>query len=274
VVSGWSQEKLAGHLADRWKKKVTHQWLAYRMRFGRFCTFATTGCETPKLTIPADLTERKFRAYWDQTAGDKTFDGRQAHTYAAEKDEKRRFTEIMKQLKASNLSRPRKKVRAAIIEKIADKGWMNLEQMAERIGLLDSQPVPVKDVKSSLYNMVTTDRMPYRFEKCVTHAGERYRVLKVKGPLASKKQLRDLSHQLLPLIRDIVKEAKKHRVEISISHLCSLADQITKVLVSVFGESAIEGLNPGQGDAPGGPGHARQDKAIKESEDGMEISKV
>ncbi|SRR5579883_1737580 len=81
----WSQEKLAAHLAQRWGKEVTQQYVSYRLRLGRFLSFFTTsGCEDWK--IPADLTERRFRTLWEETEASGNFSGHRANTEAAKLD--------------------------------------------------------------------------------------------------------------------------------------------------------------------------------------------
>jgi len=60
--SGWTQGELAK------KESKTHQWVAYRMRFGRFLNFATA-VANPEF-MPPGLAERAFRDLWEQT--DKT----------------------------------------------------------------------------------------------------------------------------------------------------------------------------------------------------------
>ena len=58
--SGWTQEELAA------KEATTQQSIAYRMRFGRFLNFITTVINS-QFTLPKNLTERRFRSFWDRT---------------------------------------------------------------------------------------------------------------------------------------------------------------------------------------------------------------
>ena len=41
-------------------------WIVCRLRFGAFLQFITTGNNSE---IPANLSERRFRGYWEQTEG-------------------------------------------------------------------------------------------------------------------------------------------------------------------------------------------------------------
>jgi hypothetical protein len=68
-VSGWTQEELAK------KEGVARRIVGYRLLFGRFLEVGTTGAN------PRNLTERRFRSYWERT--DKT-----------EKNERIRFAEV------------------------------------------------------------------------------------------------------------------------------------------------------------------------------------
>jgi hypothetical protein len=83
LESEHSQEELAEHLARRWGKSVTQQWVAYHLRLGRFLTFfTTTGCED-QFKLPPNLTERTFRKLWEATTPGGNFSGHMARTEAA-----------------------------------------------------------------------------------------------------------------------------------------------------------------------------------------------
>jgi hypothetical protein len=58
--SGWTQEKLAE------KEGKTQPWITYRLRFGRFLGFITTVIKIE--TLPKNLTEGRFRSFWEQAA--------------------------------------------------------------------------------------------------------------------------------------------------------------------------------------------------------------
>jgi hypothetical protein len=59
--SGWTQEEFAE------KEGKSQRWTSYRLTFGRFLNFSTAVLNPESL--PKNLTERKFRSYWDKTTG-------------------------------------------------------------------------------------------------------------------------------------------------------------------------------------------------------------
>ena len=60
--SGWTQERIAKRVG---KSRV---WVTYRLQFGSFLHFVTT---VTNHKLPANLTERRFRGYWEQTKAPK-----------------------------------------------------------------------------------------------------------------------------------------------------------------------------------------------------------
>ena len=62
--SGWTQQELA----DREGKE--RKWVERRLRLSRFLIWRETA-NGPSGTIPKNLTERRFRSYWEQTSGTK-----------------------------------------------------------------------------------------------------------------------------------------------------------------------------------------------------------
>jgi hypothetical protein len=57
--SNWTQEELAE------KEGKSQRWMSYRLRFGQFLAFSTTVLTAEKL--PTNLTEGRFRGFWEQT---------------------------------------------------------------------------------------------------------------------------------------------------------------------------------------------------------------
>ncbi|MCH8852844.1 MAG: hypothetical protein IID41_09375 [Planctomycetes bacterium] len=63
-ASGWTQQELAD------KEGKSQQGIGQHLRLGMFISwFTTTGSKHENL--PKNLTERRFRSYWEQTSGTK-----------------------------------------------------------------------------------------------------------------------------------------------------------------------------------------------------------
>ena len=63
----WTQEAIAERVSRVTGKRVSQQYVCYRLIFGRFLIFTTTGCKTGSWL--STLTERRFREQWQQTKG-------------------------------------------------------------------------------------------------------------------------------------------------------------------------------------------------------------
>jgi transcriptional regulator with XRE-family HTH domain len=126
-------------------------------------------------------------------------------------------------------------LRIAIAELMAGKKGMDAKQIADKLRPIMERPVAAKDVTRAFCDFLPTAEFPYRFEWIGTGDGEaaKYRVHKIKGQMVSKKQLSEWSTQLLPLLEELIEEAHRDRVEISLTHLCAVAGKIKKVLQSV-----------------------------------------
>jgi len=110
--SGWTQEELAV------KEGKSQRWISYRLVFGRFLNFST-----PVLNSdwwPKNITEGKFRTYWEQTSGG---------------NERQRFSEVQK-LMANDVI-VRQKIRPSIlndiIDRFADGKWHAVETIANAL---------------------------------------------------------------------------------------------------------------------------------------------
>ena len=137
LESDWSQEKLAAHLAKRWGKEVSRQWVGCHLLLGRFLAFFATaggkeGAPGADFLFPLNLTERAFRRFWGATEPTGDFRGHKANTEASAKDERRRFAEVIEALKGMGLRRKAKPVRDAIIKTCLGQ-WLTLEGVRSRV---------------------------------------------------------------------------------------------------------------------------------------------
>jgi hypothetical protein len=238
--SGWSQDEVAAHLGKWWGKEVTQQWVGQQLRFARFLSFFTTTGSEGGLRLPPNLSERAFRSFWDATEAGDNFSGHRAHTEAAVQDEHRRFGLVLEELKAAGLSRARKPIRKAILRRVVGKKPLSAEEIARVISDDLGSAVLPRDVAQTLSTMRPTPESPYRVEKSLDSEGTKYRVVRTAGKVLSKKDLARLAPELLPLVREIIRESKKDKVEMSAAHLCSLASRVEQVLQSVVGEKVAQ----------------------------------
>jgi hypothetical protein len=81
--SEWSQEDLAAHLAKKWGKEVSQEWVSKHLRLGRFLAFINTSGIENEWQVPPNFTEREFRRYWEATEAGGNFRGLKARTEGA-----------------------------------------------------------------------------------------------------------------------------------------------------------------------------------------------
>src|SRR5262245_36970773 len=231
VESEYSQQELAEHLNRRWKKDVTQQWVSYHLRFGRFLSFfTTTGCKD-QFKLPPNLTERAFRGLWEATKGEGDFRGHRANTEAAAADEQRRFGEVLQELQAAGLKRRPKPVRTAIIARLAGKNaWLSVAEIRDLIAGDFGTSLTERDVYTCLDKWRPRPEEPYRLERCTAGSPTKFRLVKIKGTVPSRKQLARWGVELIPMLDRLIREAQKPRVDVSLTALCELAGKIRRVV--------------------------------------------
>lgn len=244
VDSGWSQQELADYLGKRWGKEVSRQWVGYHLLFGRFLLFfATTGGKENlpatllAFRLPANLTERGFRAYWDRTEAAGDFRGHKANTEAAAADERRRFVEIALAMVGGGVCPRRPKALRAPLAEHASGKWLTAREMADRITPhVPPGPTLASDVQDALSHWQSTAKVPYRVERASVGGQTKYRILRIKGQVVSRKQVAQIAHELVPMVDELLREAQKGRTEMSLAQICSLASRIRQVVTSVAAE--------------------------------------
>jgi hypothetical protein len=233
VDSGRSQQELANHLAEVWSKNVAPEWVSKHIRFGRFLSFFSTVCTEEGFRLPPNLTEGGFRALWENTTADGNYSGHRANTEAATNDERRRFAEVIETLRIIGLPRNKKQVQARIIQEFKIKpAWLTIDEILERISK-DGGDWISEDVYKCLRSWQTTPKAPYRVEQAGAGRDAKYRVVRVKGQVISKKQVAEWAPEMIPLLDDLIRECRKDRVEVSLTHLASVADKLKKVFESI-----------------------------------------
>jgi hypothetical protein len=232
IESDWSQEQLARHLARRWGKEVSRQWITCRLRFGRFISFfATTGSKEQPWKLPRNLTERRFRGYWERTTAQVESRGHKSQTMAAVEDEKRRFAEVLELMQDnSELHRNPKAVKAALLKGAVGKGFKTVGELCELIA--DDLPgdLLAEDVVNSLSRWKITAKSPYRLEIAMTKSGKKYKIVPIKGAVLETKTIKKWAPELIPLLEVLIAECKKPRVTVDTVTLSVTAQKIEKIL--------------------------------------------
>lgn len=196
--SGWTQEKLAA------KEGRTQQWVAYRLRFGRFLNF-TTDVVNPELP----LTEGRFRNYWDQTS---QID-----------DERLRFRAVAKLIQADmTLSRstvpkghPKK-----IVEQFADHKWHALPVIAKHLDADEDE------VERSLAGMVKDGRGGAKTEVKTVGRVKHFRFFKNSRMVSST----ELIEKLAPIVKDLEEQGRRNMVTMDVMAIAVLAAKLHKLL--------------------------------------------
>jgi hypothetical protein len=193
--SGWTQERLAA------KEGVTRQSMDYRLRFGRFLEFATTVAKPENL--PKGVTERKFRALWEQTEKDG--------------NERVRFQAVLKMIRENvTLVVPkRKNVREKVIASFGDGKWHELEAIVTKI-----------DVASEEIEQAMASMHECKWEKKKYGTSWKYRIF----PQDKTVSLIELTEKLAPIVKELKVEGKKSMAAASPACVAILASRLQKLL--------------------------------------------
>jgi hypothetical protein len=202
--SGWTQEVLAQ------KEGVTRISIVYRLRFGRFLEHVTT-VTNPEFT-PSNLSERKFRSYWERT--DKE-----------ESNERIRFRAVLdlihEETRLGQSTAPKFAVGRALVEKFADGKWHARETIGKAF-----PETPPTDIDAVLYHMHAKGTYGCRLEKRKNGRSFDVRIFrKVREVPAG-----ELKEKLGPLIKQIETEGRKNAATLSVSTVALLGVQLRKLL--------------------------------------------
>lgn len=197
--SGWTQEELAK------QEGKSRTWIVYRLCFGRFLAFAAN------VTIVTNLTEGRFRAYWDRTADDES------------SNERLRFRAVLELMQAEiSLSKstvpkghPKK-----IVEHFADHKWHSLPVIAKYLEA-DSD-----EAERSLAGMVKDGRGNAKTEIKTVGTVKHYRFFRNARMVSST----ELIEKLAPIARDLEAEGRKNQVTMSVAKVAVLAAHLNKLL--------------------------------------------
>ena len=150
--SGWTQDELAK------KEGKTIAWVAYRLRFGRFLNFSTT-VENPQ-TLPSNLTERRFRSYWERTSGG---------------NDRQRFDAVIKLMVAETqlVSPINKPIWRDIVDKFGDGKWYGVNEISEA---LQTSADHISNSLNTMEGNTKTERQEARDQACEYLLWLRFRV--------------------------------------------------------------------------------------------------
>jgi hypothetical protein len=202
--SGWTQEVLAKMEG----KSQSH--LAKMLRFGRFLEFSSM--ELNSDSSPSNLSERKFRDYWERT--DKE-----------ENNERIRFRAVLdlinEETRLGQSTAPKFAVGRALVEKFADGKWHARETIGKAF-----PETPPTDIDAVLYHMHAKGTYGCRLEKRKNGRSFDVRIFrKVREVPAG-----ELKEKLGPLIKQIEAEGRKNAATLSVSTVALLGVQLRKLL--------------------------------------------
>jgi len=196
--SHWTQEQLAK------KEGKTQQWVANRLRFGRFLNFTTTVVNAD--ILPANLTEGRFRQFW-------------AHTDKMGGNEGQRFAAVLKEIRAANVQ-TRSPVNTGLSQRIADKfsdgQWHDEEMIRKHFAREDPEAV-----RGALGALGWPSRQICNVRGERERRGSRTIIRMFKQDRLIS--LSEIQLKLCPLIEGLKEEGKKNHVTISIGSVARLA---------------------------------------------------
>jgi len=211
--SGWTQEDLA-KAEGKSRQRITQSLL-----FGRFLSFATTGSNPP---IPANLTERRFRSYWEQT--DKS-----------EGNERQRFLEVQRLLQTQTVVRSQRRngLGVKIVAEFGDGEWHKLETISANV------EQPPESLLEMLANMNSTHNnwgvaLCERKRVGAKDGTWKYRI--IRG--GEKIDLPALRQELAPILKELEYQGAQHRAAYSPSAVLQCAHRIRKLLETLAQQAA------------------------------------
>jgi hypothetical protein len=197
--SGWTQEELAK------AEGKGQQWVSRQMLFGKFLAFTPTGVN------PKNLTERRFRGYWEQT--DKT-----------ENNERIRFRQVQRFIDEATVVRaPRRNgLSKEILDGFADGKWHDIATIAKHTEQSIDTLVPMLSNMggpNNSYGVALCERKQRgkSFQYRIMRAGRRI-------------DLDVLMQDLGPIIDGLREEGKKNVATISPTTVAYLAHQLEQLL--------------------------------------------
>jgi hypothetical protein len=201
--SNWTQDMLAK------KEGKSQRWISYRLTFGHFLTFSTTVLKAE--TLPNNLTERRFRLFWEQTDKD-------------ERNDRIRFQQVLKLIRDRTvISNPTnaKGYPKIIREHFADAKWYPLADIADKLGEPDHAAV-----ERTLYGMKKDKTADVETRLRGREQHTEYRIF----PREKTVSATELAEKLGPLIKDLKVEGKKNMATMVPAKVAMIADLLQRLL--------------------------------------------
>jgi len=202
--SGWTQQELAE------KEGKTQPWIARCLLFGRFLNFMPMGIKVESL--PANLSERKFRALWEKT--DPT----------AAKDEFR-FRAVLKALQSEATMAPRRPpIGTEIVEKFADGKWHSVQAIVNKV------EQEFEHVRNTLEGMTKNQTYGVKTEKRTpglkTLPTSQFRIFKPDKMISSS----ELIEKLTPILKGLEEQGRASAAAAAPQVVRDLAYRLRKLL--------------------------------------------
>jgi hypothetical protein len=195
---GWTLEEVA-KVEGKGKS-----WVAYRLRFGQFLAFSTI---STTVEIPKNLTEGRFRVYWERSD--------------PSQNDRQRFAHVMRELSESTLTaKPRKGLAEKILSAFGDSKWHELETIANHV------EEPADSLAGIFANMACCNKAVALCEKKQRGKVVLYRIVKADRSI----ELGALMQDLGPIIDGLKAEGKKNVATISPGTVAHLVHQLEQLL--------------------------------------------
>jgi hypothetical protein len=202
--SGWTQEALAK------KEGKSQRWVSYALLFGRFLDFSTSGANGP---IPANLTERRFRSFWERT--DKE-----------EGNERIRFKQVLGLIESGELHAPRRRnITKELRDKFCDGKWHRMDAMARHF---ETDEAHVFEV---IRGQRDRDKIAFDKKRVGKDGGgngptDAYRMFRTDKAVS----IEELTTKLSPIVEDLEAEGRKNMATMSPATVATLAGRLKQLI--------------------------------------------
>lgn len=198
--SGWTQEELA-KVEDCDRSKM-----ARRLLFGRFLA------NVPNGTKPKNLTEGRFRSYWEKTE--------------KKHNERQRFSAVLKLIEDETRlvaeKRPLRELARPIIDRFSDGKFHGVDTIAKHVDATE------EDVRDVLNNMRW--HKSYGCMAQMRQAGKSHQYRITHGQESKAVRVSVLMKELRPLLDGLLAEGKKNSAHISGAEIQTLTGRIEKLI--------------------------------------------